>query len=218
MKIPQTWTFSEKEVANNFESHVREQLPWYELCTKAIVHIARHYIPNEGLVYDLGASTGNIGNSLKEIMKDRNCKLVAIEKEKSMIENYNCDYGDIYQQDIKQYSYKNYDVAVCFLTLMFIEPKYRSDLLDTLYEKLNTGGALIIFDKLESEQGYFGLINYRLTLAEKTKTVKSYKDIIDKELSLQGIQRPISKKLLKKYKPKLFFKFSDFVGYVIEKQ
>jgi len=170
------------------------------------------------LVYDLGASTGNIGNSLKEIMKDRNCKLVAIEKEKSMIENYNCNYGEIFQQDIKQYSYKNYDVAVCFLTLMFIEPKYRSDLLDTLYEKLNTGGALIIFDKLESEQGYFGLINYRLTLAEKTKTVKSYKDIIDKELSLQGIQRPISKKLLKKYKPKLFFKFSDFVGYVIEKQ
>ena len=217
MKIPKTWTFKNEEVAKNFDNHVREQLPWYDLATKAIIHIARHYIPQEGLVYDLGASTGNIGNSLKDIMKDRDCKFVALEKEKSMIDMYQCDFGEIYEQDIKNYAYNNYDVGICFLTLMFIEPKYRRKLLDTLYDKLNVGGELIIFDKQESDNGYFGLINYRLTLAEKAKHVKSYKDIIDKELSLQGIQRQIDAKLLEPYNPKLFFKFSDFVGYVIEK-
>ena len=172
MKIPKTWTFKNEEVAKNFDNHVREQLPWYDLATKAIIHIARHYIPQEGLVYDLGASTGNIGNSLKDIMKDRDCKFVALEKEKSMIDMYQCDFGEIYEQDIKNYAYNNYDVGICFLTLMFIEPKYRRQLLDTLY---------------------------------------------DKELSLQGIQRQIDAKLLEPYNPKLFFKFSDFVGYVIEK-
>lgn len=217
MKIPKNWTFADKEVADNFENHVREQLPWYELCTKAIVHIARHYIPQNGLVYDLGASTGNIGNSLKSILKDRNCKFIALEKEKEMISNYSCDYGEVYEQDIKNFDYDNYDVAICFLTLMFIEPKYRETLMEKLYNKLNKGGALIIFDKEEPEEGYFGLINYRLTLAEKAKNVKNYKDIIEKELSLQGIQRQIDKKLLEKYNPKLFFKFSDFVGYIVEK-
>lgn len=217
MEIPKNWTFASQEVAKNFDNHVREQLPWYDLATDAIKHIARHYIPQNGLVYDLGASTGNIGNTLLDILKDRNCKFIALEKEKSMLDLYQCEYGEIYEQDIKNYAFDNYDVCVCFLTLMFIEPKYRKKLMDTLYEKLNVGGALIIFDKEESEQGYFGLINYRLTLAEKAKNVKSYKDIIDKELSLQGIQRQIDKKLLEPYNPKLFFKFSDFVGYVIEK-
>ncbi len=53
-------------------------------------------------------------------------------------------------------------------------------------------------DKLENIGGYIGIINYRLTLSEKVKNNKNYKDIIDKELSLQGVQRPISYKLLKK--------------------
>ena len=28
MKIPKTWTFENKEVANDFDNHVREQLPF----------------------------------------------------------------------------------------------------------------------------------------------------------------------------------------------
>ena len=75
----------------------------------------------------------------------------------------------------------------------------------------------VIFDKIERIGGYIGTINYRLTLAEKVKTVKDYKQIIDKELSLEGIQRPIKFELLEKFNSKLFFKFSDFVGYIIEK-
>jgi len=216
MKVPKIWTFDNKEVANDFDNHVREQLPWYDLATKAIIHIARHYVPTNGLVYDLGASTGNIGNALKSILKERNCTFVGLEKSKEMFDLYNCDYGQVVNEDIKEYNYKQYDLCIAFLTLMFVEPKYRIDLLDQLYDKLNIGGAIIIFDKIESIGGYIGTINYRLTLAEKVKST-DYKDIIEKELSLQGIQRPINYKLIEKYNPKLFFKFSDFVGYIIEK-
>ena len=46
---------------------------------------------------------------------------------------------------------------------MFVEPKYRKKLLDDLYKKLNTGGCIILFDKIESSGGYIGTINYRLT-------------------------------------------------------
>ena len=216
MKVPKNWTFENKEVADDFDNHVREQLPWYDLATQAIIHIARHYIPNKGLVYDLGASTGNIGNAIKTILKERDCEFIGIEKSKEMLDMYNCDFGKVINEDVKEYNYKNFDLCIAFLTIMFIEPKYREHLLEDLYNKLNVGGAILIFDKIESVGGYIGTINYRLTLAEKVKTT-NYKDIIEKELSLQGVQRPINLKLLKKYKPKLFFKFSDFVGYIIEK-
>ena len=58
-------------VARGFDRHVREQLPWYDLATNAILHVARHYIPQDGLVYDFGASTGNIGRALAPILKER---------------------------------------------------------------------------------------------------------------------------------------------------
>jgi|TARA_Y100000296_G_C5165184_1_gene254153 tRNA (cmo5U34)-methyltransferase len=216
MKIPNQWTFHNKEIAKNFNKHVREQLPWYELATQGVVHIARHYIPKNGLVYDLGASTGNIGNAIKDILKSRNANLIAIENSKEMVDLYNCHYGKLECYNVQEYNYNNFDLCISFLCLMFIEPKYRKDLLSKLYSKLNIGGCIIIFDKIESNGGYIGTINYRLTLAEKLKTTHA-EEIINKELSLQGIQRPINYQLIKEYNPQLFFRFSDFVGYIIEK-
>ena len=67
MQIPSNWTFEDSDVAKNFNKHVREQLPFYDLVTNAISHIARHYVPENGLVYDVGASTGNIGKSITEL-------------------------------------------------------------------------------------------------------------------------------------------------------
>lgn len=63
-QIPRDWTFKTSGVANHFDRHVREQLPWYELTTGVIAHVARHYIPEGGLVYDIGASTGNVATVL----------------------------------------------------------------------------------------------------------------------------------------------------------
>ena len=68
-----------------------------------------------GLVYDLGASIGNIGNSLKQILKKRHCDFIGIEKSKEMFDLYNCKYGSIVNEDIKDYNYKNYDIAISFL-------------------------------------------------------------------------------------------------------
>ncbi len=79
MKIPREWTFENTQVASSFDNHVREQLPWYDMVTGAIAHIARHYIPKNGLIYDIGASTGNVGRAIAETLKERKAQLVGIE-------------------------------------------------------------------------------------------------------------------------------------------
>jgi hypothetical protein len=69
--VPADWTFKNANVAQNFDQHVREQLPWYELATAIATHFGRHYMPENGLMYDLGASTGNIflcGAEIKAIV------------------------------------------------------------------------------------------------------------------------------------------------------
>jgi tRNA (cmo5U34)-methyltransferase len=39
-----SWSFESREVANKFDEHVREQLPWYDMITDAVVYITRNYL------------------------------------------------------------------------------------------------------------------------------------------------------------------------------
>lgn len=88
MKIPKKWTFKSREVANNFDAHVREQLPWYDMATAAVAHMGRHYIPHGGLCYDIGASTGNISRSLADTLKERSARMISIEESREMADKW----------------------------------------------------------------------------------------------------------------------------------
>ena len=59
INIPKTWTFRDSNVAEGFDEHVREQLPWYDMTSNAIAHIGRHFITDGGLVYDKTQTWGN---------------------------------------------------------------------------------------------------------------------------------------------------------------
>lgn len=76
--MTQDWTFH--GFAGQFDDHVREQLPWYELASAAMGLIARHYIPKEGKIYDLGASTGNVGRVLAPTLEARSARLTALDE------------------------------------------------------------------------------------------------------------------------------------------
>ncbi|MCL4181027.1 MAG: methyltransferase type 12, partial [Verrucomicrobia bacterium] len=88
LEIPKEWTFRSQAVAKHFDRHVKEQLPWYDLATNAVAHFGRHYIPRGGRVYDIGASTGNIGLALKETLVQRDAKFTAIEESREMAARY----------------------------------------------------------------------------------------------------------------------------------
>ena len=50
--------------------------------------------------------------------------------------------------DINQYDLKKSDLIVANYTIQFIEPRLRQDLFNKIYESLNWGGALILFEKV----------------------------------------------------------------------
>jgi tRNA (cmo5U34)-methyltransferase len=88
LEIPRHWTFRSHDVAEHFDQHVRDSLPWYELATNAVAHFGRHCIPNGGRVYDIGASTGNIGRALRDTLRQRHVRFTAIEESQEMAERY----------------------------------------------------------------------------------------------------------------------------------
>lgn len=213
MEIPRDWTFKNHEVAKHFERHVREQLPFYDLVTGCLTHIIRHYLPENGLIYDIGCSNGNLGRSIASILINRNAKLIAIDGSQEMAERYTGP-GKFVLGNAEEYEFEKFDVSVLFLTLMFIPVSKRKDLIERLTSLIKPGGALIVFDKVEPDAGFFGTVSYRMTLAGKIAAGATANAVIQKELSLSGIQRPINGKLLTG--AKTWFQMGEFKGWIIE--
>lgn len=214
LEIPRNWTFERAEIAAAFDRHVREQLPWYDLATGAIAHIARHYIPAGGLVYDIGASTGNIGRALAETLRDRRARLIAVEASAEMVSRYDGP-GDVIQADALAFDFETFDLAACFLTLMFLPVSKRAAFVHRLRSRIKPGGALIIFDKVEAATGYPATVLWRLTLAGKVSAGVNPSEIVAKELSLGGVQRPITEDILGPGAVE-WFRFGEFAGWLIE--
>ncbi|WP_454021182.1 class I SAM-dependent methyltransferase [Azospirillum sp. Marseille-Q6669] len=212
--IPRNWTFEKAEIAAAFDRHVREQLPWYDLATGAIAHIARHYIPTGGLVYDIGASTGNIGRALSETLKDRRARLVAIEAAAEMVARYDGP-GEVMQADAMAFDFEPFDLGVCFLLLMFLPVSRRAAFVQKLRQRIKPGGALIVFDKCEAATGYPATVLWRLTLAGKVSAGVDPAEIVAKELSLGGVQRPITADIVGGDAIE-WFRFGEFAGWLLE--
>ena len=215
MDIPREWTFENTKVASGFDRHVREQLPWYDLVTGAVAHIARHYIPRNGLVYDIGASTGNIGQAIKETIVERKAKLVGIEASAEMCARYKAP-GELVQIDALDYRFQPYDLAICYLVLMFLPVGKRQEFIDYLKSLIKPGGALLIVDKCEAATGYEATVFWRLTLAGKIAAGVDAQSVIAKELSLSGVQRPLDPAMLGDDAVQ-WFRFGDFAGWIVTK-
>jgi tRNA (cmo5U34)-methyltransferase len=215
MNIPTNWTFRDGTVAAEFDNHVREQLPWYDLVTRAVAHIGRHYIPEGGVVLDIGASTGNIGRALADTLASRKARLYAVEQSPDMVAKYNAP-GEVQCCSATDAALVPCDLCVCFLVVMFLPIVERGAFLKRLYDLISYGGALVVVDKIQAPSGYVGTVMRRLPMEWKMQNGASAEDIIKKELSLAGYQRPIDPAILPG-SPVSFFQMGEFAGWIIAK-
>jgi tRNA (cmo5U34)-methyltransferase len=216
MNIPPVWTFDDDSVVDNFDKHVREQLPWYDMVSSAIAQIGNHYIPVGGVVYDIGASTGNVEKVLLDTLLCRNVQFIPVEKSSNMAAKYGGNY-EVVCEDVTEFTFEPFDFAVCFLSMMFIPPHKRVELVKSMMYNLRDGGAIAIVEKTVPSGGYVSTVLSRLTLREKLNNGVSPADILAKELSLSGVQRPIDPvTLFANYKYTEFFRYGEFGGYILE--
>lgn len=216
MHIPTNWTFENASIAENFDHHVRETLPWYELATGAVAHIARHYIPKSGVVYDIGASTGNIGRALETMLDERGAVLIPIESSAEMAALYSGPgSSNLINADATDLEYQPCDLIICFLTAMFIPVCGRRAFLAYLRSHLRPGGAMIIVDKCQATSGYAATVLWRLTLAGKIAAGVEASEIVAKELSLGGVQRPLSHREIPEGAIE-WLRFGEFCGWLVE--
>jgi tRNA (cmo5U34)-methyltransferase len=214
-----SWTFDTPEIASTFDSHVREQLPWYDMVTDAVVYIVRNYLTEGGNVVDVGASTGNMIEKLMPLLRERDAEVLALEKSPTMVKVLmnrfgNHDNVSIIEDDIRTTQYPA-QVCIVFLTMMFIPVHDRQWVIDRLRANLREGGVLIVVDKVCDHGGYFATVLKRLTMQFKLQQGAKPEDVLIKEMSLAGVQIPLDPAILGE-DAKLFFRMGEFAGWVIE--
>lgn len=168
MDIPNSWTFKSDDIATAFDQHVREQLPWYDIVTNLIAVIARHYLPEHALAYDIGASTGNLGVMLKDTIQARHIAWVGIDNAVAMKKVYRAP-GNLKIADAISYPFKPFNLAVCFLSLMFMAYDQRKSWLLSLIDKMKPGGAIIIIDRQEPASGILEVALQRAIWQQKKR-------------------------------------------------
>jgi tRNA (cmo5U34)-methyltransferase len=98
---------------------------------------------------------------------------------------------------------------------MFIDVEKRDLLVRKLRFLARRGGAIIIVEKFTPPSGYIGTVLRRMTMQSKLKQGASPKSILEKDLSLSGVQRPLDKYEIGEDAIE-FFRMGEFAGYIIE--
>lgn len=214
--IPSHWTFNNRVVADQFDAHVREQLPWYEIATFCIAEIIKNYLPKNGVILDVGASTGNIARSIKPVLEQRSAKLIALEPSDEMADKYDAP-GELIRDSIEHYQPGSCDVIVCMLSMMFVPVNERPSVIKKLLDSLSPGGVLLILDKFYSNEdnGYIHTVMTRIGMEAKLQQGASMEAVAKKELSLSGVQRPMNYDELPD-NAESFFQVGHFMGWAIE--
>jgi len=215
MRIPADWTFENSDVASSFDEHVREQLPWYDLATGAVAHFARFYVPRGGLVYDVGASTGNIGRAIESTLRARGATLTSIESSVEMAKTWRGP-GELVVRDVGDFQFDHFDFAVAFLVLSFLPLPARELVVASLATRLRKGGAVVVVDKVEQPGGHYGSALAALTLAGKVASGVRAEDVVAKSLSLAGAQRPLRSNWTDGADWREWWRIGEFAGWLLE--
>jgi tRNA (cmo5U34)-methyltransferase len=194
------WSFG-GSVAKNFNDHVSKSVPLYNEGHEMIVDLSEFFVSKNSVVYELGCSTGTLISKVAERNSaNRKAIFYGIDCEKNMVVHAKKlakkrrQSGNVIfkKDDIRKMQFKMCDLVICYYTVQFIRPAFRQNILSKIYQTLNWGGALIMFEKVRGADARFQDI--LTTLYNEYKLRKGYtcNEIIDKTRSLKGVLEPFS--------------------------
>ncbi len=152
-------------VARVFPDMIKRSVPGYTTIIPMIGVISEHYAQDNSQLYDLGCSLGASLLAMRNGVKAKNCKVVGIDNAQAMLERCQT-YVDkdsdkaieagisdnvpveLHLGDITRFPYVDASVVTLNFTLQFIDPDKRQALIQTLFDAMLPGGALILSEKI----------------------------------------------------------------------
>ncbi len=190
------WTFS-GETAHQFSDHIRTSVPLYDEGHQLVCELSDFFVRDNSTCYDIGSSVGELTAKLATHHVNKpNVRWVGIDSEIDMVQKATDSHTipnlSFTQDDCGSIEYEKTDLIVAYYTIQFVPPHRRQELLTKLYNALNWGGALILFEKVRGADARFQDIATTLYTDFKLKNGYSPDEIISKTRSLKGVLEPFS--------------------------
>jgi tRNA (cmo5U34)-methyltransferase len=215
------YEFSFDNIAPEFDDHVREQLPFYDLMIESIGSLIDLGISEQKRhdrkkkkweVNDIGCATGNLFGYLTKQPYFDDILYLGTEPCVSMGRIARGRYRKYKNFELSDAFLTKSDFIVLNLTWMFMAQRSRYH-LDSLQSRVKSGGYIILVDKFYSKDSHERLRNQKMLWDYKAKT-QSMDAILRKEVSLQAFQLPEKRKFFTKAGFEEFFRYGDFSGFI----
>jgi len=156
------------------------------------------YVQANTNIYDLGCSLGAATLSMRRRISQSGCNIVAVDNAEAMVEqcqkNILSDSSstpvEVICEDILNINFENASLVVINFTLQFLAPEKRSALLNKIYEGLNNGGALVISEKVVSDNQQQQMFYDGLHTEFKRANGYSELEISQKRTALENVLIP----------------------------
>tara|TARA_A100001035_G_C27772026_1_gene496880 strand:+ start:1562 stop:2260 length:699 start_codon:yes stop_codon:yes gene_type:complete len=194
-KNTSNWDFEDISL-DDFETHISKSVPCYELTHNLGLELSDFFCKANTNVFDIGSTSGSFINSLYERHKNKEINFSGIEISSSMFEQASLRYPKInfINEDARDCDLNNASFITSYYTIQFINPQFRQELLNKIYNSLNWGGALLLFEKVRAPDARFQ--DYMIQLYNEYKLTNEYTPdhIMSKSRSLKGVLEPFSSK------------------------
>lgn len=146
-------------VAQVFDDMVNRSVPFYCEIQRMIAEQAADYAQLNSCVYDLGCATGTtligmnalVEKSIRFIGLDDSQKMLDRCQKKLESANFKRPFTLRMSNLNDELHIDNASVVVLCLTLQFVRPIYRERVLKNIFDGLNSGGVLILVEKILAE-------------------------------------------------------------------
>lgn len=220
-------------VANVFDDMVNRSVPYYGEIQRMMAELAADHAREGSDVYDLGCSTGTTLIGMDTMVSPK-IRFVGIDDSQEMLDKcklklmeigFSRDY-ELRCADLSQgVKVTNASVVVLCLTLQFVRPIYREQLIKNIYDGLNSGGVLILVEKILAEESNFNRDFIKYYYNYKRRNNYSELEISQKREALENVLIPYKLSediaLLRDrgfINCEVFFKWYNFAGIIAVKK
>ncbi|HXT21372.1 MAG TPA: carboxy-S-adenosyl-L-methionine synthase CmoA [Thermoanaerobaculia bacterium] len=230
---PQDFAFG-AETAAVFDDMLDRSVPFYAEIQAMVAELAADFAQDGTAVYDLGCSTGtSLLHVARALPSERQLRFVGIDSSPEMLALAEAKLqrtGFPYPYELRRadldgaFDLREASVALLVLTLQFVRPLHRDQLVRSIFEGLVEGGCVLLVEKVLGESSTLNRLFIDHYYAMKRRNGYTDMEIAQKREALENVLVPYrleeNKELLRRAgfrEVDVFFKWFNFCGIVARK-
>ncbi len=198
-KMPSVKPFEfNNEVAEVFDDMLTRSVPLYGESIRRQAELAAMFHENGTRIYDLGCSHGNLGLLVLDKLADNDVCMIGVDNSVPMLEKYSERLAAAHAghkvglvcASLEDVKIANASVVLLNLTLQFVDPGMRDDLIKRIYAGMSRRSILLLTEKTFSSDPLWDDIQTRFYRSFKLDNGYSELEISQKRDALEKVLVP----------------------------